>query len=92
MKKSIQKTINRTFKDSKGKVVIVQKPNLPLTVAGVATFSQNFISYKVLNDGLTLISFGALFTWAWLEIFEGANYFRRALGIAVIITAIASRV
>jgi len=32
---------------------------------------------------LELVAFGALFTWAWLEIFDGANWFRRLLGITV---------
>jgi len=32
-----------------------------------------------------------LFTWAWQELFEGVNYFRRALGLVVLIGCIASR-
>jgi hypothetical protein len=32
-----------------------------------------------------------LFTWAWQELFQGVNYFRRSLGLVVLLGAIASR-
>ncbi len=92
MEKSIQKIVDITFKDAHGKVVLAQKPNLPLVVAGVATLLQKFINYKVLSDGLNLISFGALLTWACLEVFKGVNYFRKALGFFTIILTILARV
>lgn len=92
IEKSIQKIVDITFKDAQGKVVLAQKPNLPLVVAGVATLLQKFINYKVLSDGLNLISFGALLTWACLEAFEGVNYFRKALGFFTIILTILARV
>jgi hypothetical protein len=43
------------------------------------------------NTGLEALAFGSLFTWAWLELFQGVNYFRRALGLGVLIGVIASR-
>jgi hypothetical protein len=45
-------------------------------------------SYEVLDA----IAFGSLFTWAWLELFDGVNYFRRALGTTILIGAIVSRI
>lgn len=39
-----------------------------------------------------VLSYGALFTWAWLELFEGVNYFRRALGLTVLLVVILSAV
>jgi hypothetical protein len=45
-----------------------------------------------LFEGLDVIAFGAIFTWAWLELFDGVNYFRRALGATVLIGVIASRI
>jgi hypothetical protein len=40
----------------------------------------------------TAIGRGALFTWAWLELFQGINYFRRALGAIVLIATVWSTV
>jgi len=45
------------------------KELIPLGVLGIFT--------KV---GCSPLAFGASFTWAWQELFEGVNYFRRALG------------
>jgi hypothetical protein len=38
-----------------------------------------------INTGLEMIAFASLFTWAWGELFEGVNYFRRGLGLMVIL-------
>jgi hypothetical protein len=67
------------------KTTIIQKPNLPLIVW--------FGSYLVTKLPLTsqashffgALSFGALFTWAWMEIFYGVNIYRRLLGLTVMI-------
>jgi len=79
------------FKDSNGKIVIAQKPNLPLVVWLVSVV----VLYLPLRDSLvaffSLVSFGALFTWAWLEIFSGVNLFRRLLGIIVMTVLLVSR-
>lgn len=42
-----------------------------------------------IQTALDLVAFGALFTWAWQELFEGVNYFRRSLGLIGLITLIA---
>ena len=79
------------FKDQKGRIVIVQKPNLPVIVWFVS-FTASYLPFR---DGivsfLELFSFGVLFTWAWLEIFSGVNVFRRLLGLAVIISLMVIR-
>jgi hypothetical protein len=35
--------------------------------------------------GLAAVAYGSLFTWAWLELFQGVNYFRRSLGLLVLV-------
>jgi hypothetical protein len=40
----------------------------------------------------SLLANGSLFTWAWMELFQGVNYFRRGLGLAVFIGMIALKV
>jgi hypothetical protein len=42
--------------------------------------------------GLDVLAFGSLFTWAWEELFQGVNYFRRALGFLVLFGLIVSKI
>ena len=82
---------DRTFRDSQGEIVIAQKPNLPILVWLVATLLNLIPTTDNIHTGLDALAFGSLFTWAWLELFQGINYFRRALGFIVLLGAIASR-
>lgn len=80
---------DRTFRDSEGNIAIAQAPNLPILVWLGATVLQLLPVTGKVQAGLSLIAFGTLFTWAWLELFEGVNYFRRALGLVVLVSIIA---
>ena len=82
---------DRTFRDSEGKIVIAQMPNLPLVVGLAATLLQLLLPSGKIHTALDLVAFGALFTWAWQELFEGVNYFRRALGLIVLVGLLALR-
>lgn len=82
---------DKVWKNKDGKVVIWQNPNLPLWVWIASTILSKVMPYGQLNFAAALVSFGSLFMWAWLEISEGANYFRRVLGATVLIYSIASR-
>lgn len=82
---------DQTFRDSTGNIVIAQPPNLPLIV-GITTTVLTFVFPSGnLHTGLDAIAFGSWFTWAWLELFEGVNYFRRALGLIALLGIIALR-
>lgn len=80
---------DRIFRDSEGNIVIAQMPNLPLVVGLAATLLQLIVPSGKIQTALDLVAFGALFTWAWQELFEGVNYFRRALGLIVLVSLIA---
>ena len=82
---------DRTFRDSEGKIVIAQTPNLSLLVGLAATLLQLVLPSGRIQTGADLVAFGALFTWAWQELFEGVNYFRQALGLVVLIGMIGLR-
>ncbi|AFY48517.1 hypothetical protein Nos7524_2684 [Nostoc sp. PCC 7524] len=84
--------VDKTFRDSNGNVVIAQMPNLPLIVWIVASLLSLIFTNGKINTVLDLVAYGALFTWAWMELFQGVNYFRRTLGFAVLIGLIASKV
>ena len=83
---------DRTFRDNEGKIVIAQPPNLPLIVWIVASLLKLIFTTGKINLGLDLVAFGVLFTWAWEELFQGVNYFRRALGLIVLVGLIVSRI
>ncbi len=82
---------NRTFRDSDGNIVLAQMPNLPILVWVAATLLKLLLTNGNIHTGLDALAFGSLFTWAWQELFQGVNYFRRALGLVVLLGAIASR-
>ncbi len=73
------------FKDKDGNVVIAQKPNLPIIVWFFSFLLGKLAIYPLVTELAQYVSFGALFTWAWLELFEGVNIFRRVLGAVVMI-------
>jgi len=79
------------FQDKDGKIVIWQNPNLPLITWIVAAIIARLLHGGRLDRTVEVIAFGALFTWAWLEIFKGNSYFRRAVGVIVLVMIIASR-
>ena len=83
---------DQTFRDSDGQIAIAQVPNLPILVWVGAVLLKLVFSSGQIYLLLDTIAFGALFTWAWEELFQGVNYFRRGLGLIVIIGAIGSRI
>lgn len=83
---------DRTFRDEHGEIVIAQMPNLPLTVWVAASLLRLLFTNGTFSLGLDFLAFGALFTWAWQELFDGVNYFRRALGFCVLVGVMASKV
>jgi hypothetical protein len=83
--------ISKFFKDNDGQLAISQKPNLPIIVWFISMLASHFLPYGQLNFAANLIAFGALFTWSWLEIFAGDSYFRRALGLVVMLALLYSR-
>ncbi|MBD2082664.1 hypothetical protein [Leptolyngbya sp. FACHB-17] len=76
---------DRTFRDHEGNIVIAQMPNLPVIVATTAILLHLVLPASRLQAGIGLIGFGAAFTWAWLELFQGVNYFRRGLGLFTLV-------
>ncbi len=89
----MNKFIEKCVCDDKGKIAIAQFPNLPIIFAlvfSLLSFLPN------LNNGLenmfSFLASGFLFVWAYLEIFQGVNYFRRLLGIVVLIYLIYSAI
>lgn len=74
------------FKDKSGKVVLWQTPNSALI--GWAVFA--LLSYLTHSQLLAWIGTTFLLAWAFMELFQGVNFFRRLLGLTVLIVVISS--
>lgn len=69
------------IRDKSGKVVLGQAPNK--AIIGWAVFA--LLSYITHSQLLGWIGTTFLLAWAFMEIFQGVNYFRRLLGLIVLI-------
>ncbi len=85
-------TENRVFRDSEGTIVLAQFPNPPLIGWILASLLQLVFTTGQIKLGLDAVAFGCLFTWAWEELFQGVNYFRRGLGLIVLVMSIAAKI
>ncbi|WP_088893622.1 hypothetical protein [Leptolyngbya ohadii] len=80
---------NRIFRDSEGNIVIAQLPNLPATIGTAATLLHFVAPNGAIGILSGLVGFGTLYTWAWLELFSGVNYFRKGLGLVSLVGLLA---
>ena len=76
---------DKCFKDKEGNIALTEQANPPIIVAVIAAMPALLLSGNIAGVIFGLVSFGAFFTWAWMEIFDGVNYFRRALGAALML-------
>lgn len=77
--------IKRLFMDKKGNVVLFQVPNLPILAWIIFLLLAKVLPpghWRLWAEHLSTI---ALFVWAALEVGWGVTYFRRALGLVVLI-------
>jgi hypothetical protein len=87
----MQTSLDRFFQDDQGNVVIAQPPNIPITVWAISSVLKLVANNGNLYSSLDAISFGSLFVWSLMEIFQGASAFRRTLGLVVLIATIVAR-
>jgi hypothetical protein len=80
---------DRTWKDKHGRYALWQRPN-PWLIAWAVLTTLSLLFTARTADILSAAGSGALIIWALLEVFRGVNYFRRALGLLVLIFAAAS--
>jgi len=80
---------NKIWRDRHGKIVIWQTPNIPLIGWLVFTVISLLISGTG-ADVTQYIGIAFLAVWSLLELVLGVNYFRRALGLLVLISTVAT--
>jgi hypothetical protein len=72
------------WRDKHGDVVIWQMPNLFLIGWAVLTFVSLLFTGRI-SDIISWAGMILIIIWSLLEIAQGVNYFRRALGAVVLI-------
>jgi hypothetical protein len=84
--------LDQVFRDTSGKVVLIQPPNLLIMVWLGSTLLPMIFAVGRIGVGLDAVAFGCLFAWAWEELFQGVNYFRKGLGLLVLVGTIVSKI
>jgi hypothetical protein len=87
MSKKILTIWDKFWLDSHGKLIIWQMPNIYLISWAVLTIISLIFTGTVSNIFLWL-GVVAIVVWSLLEIFKGLNYFRRLLGLIVLIVVV----
>jgi hypothetical protein len=80
---------DRIWKNKHGEVIIWQNPNIPLIAWMILTLLSIFTvgEFSNITWYLALIT---LLLWCGLEVFKGVNYFRRCLGVIVLLIIVAA--
>jgi len=71
---------DKIWRNKQGRIVIFQMPNVWLIAWAVLTCVSLLAASHSVANTFWWLSSAVLAIWALLEIFRGANYFRRALG------------
>jgi hypothetical protein len=78
---------DKFWRDKHGDYVVWQWPNIWLIGWAIATL-LSLVTVGKPSDVFSLIGTGLLIIWSLLEIFWGASYFRRVLGLVVLIFSV----
>ncbi|MGY3264480.1 hypothetical protein [Lysobacter sp. HA35] len=89
---AMSSALRRFFSDEHGRLVIVQRPNLPITLWALFAVLAFAMRGSRWHDVAAFIASGFLFAWAWLELTDGDSPFRRVLGAAVLVGMVALRI
>ena len=83
-KARIKVIVDWLFKDSDGRVVVIQPPNTLLSVWIILVVVNHLVdtpSSKVLQSAV-------LFAWAYIELCEGVSCFRKLLGAIILLVTL----
>lgn len=83
---------HRIFFSKDGKLVIIQRPNLPLLLWFITAIISNLLNEGETKSIFIWISTASLIIWSILEIISGANYFRKCLGIIILLILVINRI
>lgn len=81
---------DKLWRDENNNVVLAQQPNAPIIVWALLRLISMLVKHGTLHYAALWLSYAALVYWAGLELFRGVNYFRRGLGLVVLVISIIS--
>ena len=81
---------NRFFYDSNNNLVLFQWPNITLSLWILFTILAK-LSTASMQDTFSLVASISLTIWAIIEVTTGVNYFRRMLGLTILVYIIYTR-
>src|SRR5438045_3805352 len=85
------RTFNEKFwHNDQNEFLVWQSPNLFLKIWIACTVVNWFLTINWFQRALAWVGLVSLIVWAGLELFQGANYFRRLLGLLVLLVILAS--
>ena len=76
---------DKFWRDEHGNDVIWQRPNKLLLLWAACALITLFLRGSTLEDIISWIGLIAIILWALLEAMWGVNYFRRSIGLMVLI-------
>ncbi|MDQ6985131.1 MAG: hypothetical protein Q9M76_02395 [Candidatus Dojkabacteria bacterium] len=82
--------MDRLFRDKNGKIVIAQFPNWPIIGWGIVRLVIISPLFNSKQTELFIISNTFLLIWALMELVSGVNYFRRILGVVILLSLFSS--
>ncbi|RTK94714.1 hypothetical protein EKI60_02295 [Candidatus Saccharibacteria bacterium] len=68
------------FRNADGQLTLFQRPNILIFAWLACTVLSRLSSAGTFKTGMARLATTLLFTWAFLELTQGVNYFRRCLG------------
>lgn len=80
------------WEDKNGNVVVWQRPNLALVIWFVASLLSTLFPRGPIERSLYFVGSISIFVWSILELTKGVNYFRRLLGLVVLLALIVTRI
>jgi hypothetical protein len=86
--RNIQTAGTSLFKDRDGNIVIWQRPNIALAGWLVFKLASALAPAGTIKVGFDRISSAFIFAWAFLEITCGRSFFRRGLGVIIMIAIV----
>jgi len=91
-RRDIRPFSQKFWEDRQGNFVVWQRPNKFLWIWLVTMVAGWVLPYGNISRIVGWISLIALVAWALLEATRGVNYFRRTLGILILLLLIVARI
>lgn len=80
------------FRNESGEIVIAQPPNISLSIWIGSSLLELVFAEGPIHEVLEIVAFTAIVVWSLQELLDGVNYFRRGLGLLVLVSVLTSKI